>query len=334
MPDSDGARSGDRRSQVRITYVAGWGRSGSTLLARMLATRPEAVFVGESRDLWQRGGMENRWCSCGQEFYDCPFWTAVGQQAFGGWDTVDFERMMRLRAVTDKPWSFFLTAYPTVSRRYRRLVEEYVSSLERLFTAFHVVSGASTVVDSSKMPSFAMLLRQIPRCDLRVVHLVRDSRGIAHSWDKKRLRLDRPGSTAEMLRYRPTASAFRYDIYNVEAQLLAHYSDTYVRLRYEDLMADPRNQLRRVEQRLGSPLDENAFAFLTEEGKGYAARLATHHAVAANPSRHEQGAIVLLPDQDWRSRMGRPTKLLVTGITAPILHSYGYPLSSSQIRST
>jgi hypothetical protein len=99
-------------------------------------------------------------------------------------------------------------------------------------------------------------------------------------------------------------------------------------------MADPVNQLCRVKQRLGSPLDENAFAFLTEEGGGYTARLATHHAVAANPSRHEQGAIVLLPDQDWRSRMGRPTKLLVTGITAPILHRYGYRLNSSRIKST
>jgi hypothetical protein len=163
---------------------------------------------------------------------------------------------------------------------------------------------------------------------------VRDSRGIAHSWEKKRPRLDRPGSTAEMLRYRPTASALRYDIYNLEAQLLAHYSETYVRLRYEDLMADPLNQLRRVEQRLGSPRDESAFAFLTEEGEGYAARLAPHHAVSANPSRHEQGAIGLLPDQDWRSRMGRPTKLLVTGITAPLLRSYGYRLSSPRATST
>lgn len=310
----------------------------------MLGALPGAVFVGESRDVWQRGGIEDRTCGCGVPFSSCPFWTAVGERAFGGWSSVDFDRMLHLRAVTDKPWSVPLTAAPRLSPRYRRLLDEYVGALERLFHAFHDVSGADVVVDSSKVPSFALLLARIPKSDVRAVHLVRDSRGIAYSWEKQRPRLDRPGSTAQMIRYRPAASAARYTGYNLESQLLPAFGVPSMRLRYEDLLANPVEQLRRLAAHFGLRADAAALSFVERDAedaedaegaegtvsRGYRVVLGSHHVVAGNPARHDKGPVPLRVDDAWRAQMNPRSRLLVTAITAPVLLGYGYRLSGSE----
>lgn len=320
--ESSNAWLGPRPRPVRVAYAAGWGRSGSTLLARMLGALPGSVFVGETRDLWQRGGIEDRSCGCGQPFSQCEFWTAVGKHAFGGWSAVDFDEMMHLRAVTDRPWSLPLTGAPSLSRRYRRVLDRYVEALERLFYAFGTVSGAELIVDSSKVPSFALLLARIPASDVRVVHLVRDSRGIAYSWEKQVPRRDRPGSTAYMMRYRPAASAARYSGYNLETQLLRRYGLPYTRVRYEDLVRDPAAHLRRLAAHFDAPATDDALSFVA----GDKVTLGPHHAVAANPRRHDRGAMTLRIDDEWQTKMRPRTRLLVTAITAPLLLGYGYPM--------
>ncbi len=291
----------------------------------MLGSAPGSVFVGETRDVWLRGGIQDRTCSCGQPFSQCEFWKAVGDHAYGGWSKVDFDEMVHLRAVTDRPWSLPLTGAPSLSRRYRRMLDQYVDALARLFAAFCAVSGAELVVDSSKVPSFALLLAQIPNSDVRVVHLVRDSRGTTYSWQKKVLKRDRPGSTAYMMRYSPAASAARYSGYNLEAQLLRHYGLPYVRMRYEDLVTDPAVHLRRLLEHFGRPGTDDALSFV----RGNSVTLGPHHAVAANPRRHDSGATTLRVDDEWRTGMRTSTRLVVTAITAPLLVGYGYPLVGS-----
>jgi hypothetical protein len=46
--------------RVTVLYVAGTGRSGSTLLARVLGEADGFVAAGELRYVWQRGLVEDR----------------------------------------------------------------------------------------------------------------------------------------------------------------------------------------------------------------------------------------------------------------------------------
>ncbi|MFT4082228.1 MAG: hypothetical protein QM638_06555, partial [Nocardioides sp.] len=64
-------------STPRVLYLAGAGRSGSTVVARYLAARLDAVHLGEVRYLWERGVGEGQLCECGTPFGACPFWTRV-----------------------------------------------------------------------------------------------------------------------------------------------------------------------------------------------------------------------------------------------------------------
>src|SRR4029078_12568053 len=86
-------------------------------------------------------------------------------------------------------------------------------ALERLYLGIHEATGAEVVVDSSKIPTYAMLLRRIPAVDLRIVRLVRAPRGVVHSWQRRVARPDGPEGD-EMLRYATLPAAARYVAYN------------------------------------------------------------------------------------------------------------------------
>ena len=66
-----------------MLVIVGTGRSGSTLLGRLLGALPGAVHVGEVRFLWQRGLIEARLCGCGVPVPECPFWRTVLAEAYG-----------------------------------------------------------------------------------------------------------------------------------------------------------------------------------------------------------------------------------------------------------
>ena len=66
--------------------------------SHLLGRLPDMVAVGELRYVWQAGVEANELCGCGEPFDECPFWTAVGEEAFGGWDKVDVDEVLALEA--------------------------------------------------------------------------------------------------------------------------------------------------------------------------------------------------------------------------------------------
>jgi UDP-N-acetylglucosamine transferase subunit ALG13 len=306
-----------REDGPRVLFIAGWGRSGSTLLDRMLGQLPDVVSVGELRDIWQRGVLEDRRCGCGEPFSSCPVWTDVGRRAFGGWDEVDVAGLHRLREHLDRPWNVPLIAAARAVPGLGGAVERYVDALERVYLAIHESTGARVIVDSSKIPTYAMLLRRIPGIDLRIVHLVRDPRGVVYSWQKRVVRED-GGRRDQMVRYGTGSASVRYVLYNglthaVRAGL------PYLLLRYEDLVRDPVTALGRVVRHAGLP-DPAPLGFL---GDG-SVELAANHTVDGNPMRLVTGPIPVREDDEWRRRMDPGRRLMVSAFTSPLLARYGY----------
>ncbi|MBA2575502.1 MAG: sulfotransferase [Euzebyaceae bacterium] len=305
--------------RIRILYIGGWGRSGSTLLDRMVGQVPGFVSVGELRDIWQRGWVENRLCGCGAPFHDCPFWTKVGQEAFGGWEQADPEEMARLRYAVDRPWHLPYLLRPSLSAGYRRRARRYVDGLDRLYRAILSVSGAQVLIDSSKIPTYALLLRQLESVDLRILHLVRDSRGVVFSWQKQ---VQRPDASAEpdfMLRYGVAGASVRYLVYNGLTRALRRLGLPYLLLRYEDAVRDPRAALVAAVEHSGVPLPDD----LPHLGDGEVA-LGVGHTVDGNPMRFDTGTVVLRVDEAWRDGLSDKHTAAVTAITYPLLRRYGY----------
>ena len=64
-----------------VLYIAGTGRSGSTVLANILGEVDGVFAAGEVRFLWQRGLEEGRLCGCGLPVRECPVWGRVLAEA-------------------------------------------------------------------------------------------------------------------------------------------------------------------------------------------------------------------------------------------------------------
>jgi hypothetical protein len=87
------------------------------------------------------------------------------------------------------------------SVRFERRLSAYRDVLSRIHAAAAAIARAEVVVDSTKLPPFAYVVRGIDDVDLRLVHLVRDSRGVAYSWMKSRQRPEVTNAEAYVDRY-------------------------------------------------------------------------------------------------------------------------------------
>jgi hypothetical protein len=306
---------------VRVLYVGGWGRSGSTLLDLMVGELPRFFSAGEVREIWNSGCREDRPCGCGAAFSRCPFWLAVGARAFGGWDAIDLPDVLRLRYTVDRPWRIPMLA----DRRSRDVtasdVVRYLRILEKLYRAIRDVSTADVVVDSSNLPSAAFLLRSSNAVDLRLVHLIRDSRGVAFSWQRTVEKETGSGRT-QLPRYGLVSASFRWLGYNALTGALRRQVPNLV-VRYEDFIASPKDFLVRIAALAGVHVGPDDLSYI--EGRDVA--LGENHTVEGNPMRLRARTLMLRNDDTWKAAMPLRERAFVTLLTLPSLHRYGYHLS-------
>src|SRR3954454_8405020 len=306
---------------TRVLVIGGWGRCGSTLLDMLLGQLEGFVSAGEVRELWLRGLVEDRPCGCGESFQDCPFWTKVGAEAYGGWGRLDLDTGMRVRYSWDRAYSIPKLLRARSQERADSDLTYYTDSLQGLLAAISSVSGGAVVIDSSKLPSHTMLLQRIPDLDLRMVHLVRDSRGVAYSNQKHDAKAAPAGESTRPPRYGPAMSALRYDLYNgVTTALGRGKTLPYLLLRYEDLIGQPEQQLRAILRHAGANADQE-LSFLRDG----AATLQTSHLVDGNPVRFTQGPLKLRLDDEWRRSLSPRARQRVTARPLPMLRRFRYP---------
>jgi hypothetical protein len=320
---------------VKVLYVAGAGRSGSTLLDAILGQLDGFFSAGELRYLWERGLVEGRLCGCGTPVASCSTWRSVLAEAWNG-DRAEGGGGPPTVSVTD---ARALAAWQRRATRVRRAPAMIASSLlgsrpggparagkahallGRLYRAAGRQSGCRVLVDSSKLPSYGWLLGRLPEVDLYVVHLVRDPRATAWSWLRRKRLTDTDDDARMMQRQPPLKSAIMWTVWNLVAALLWSRSDRYLRLRYEDLVASPEDAVRRIAALLGELPGPMPFP-----APGTVA-LAPTHSVAGNPARLVTGEVPLRLDDEWAHRLRPGHELLVTLTTLPLLLRYRYRLA-------
>jgi hypothetical protein len=307
----------------RVIYLAGLGRSGTTLVERMLGELPGVCAVGEAVHLWQRGAAAGERCGCGEPFLACAFWQAVGEKAFGGWDRVNTGRIAELHNLVDRTRHIPLLAAPRQRPAFRKALDEYVSYYLSLYTAISDVSGCGCLVDSSKHASLAFCLRSCPGIDLAVVHVVRDSRAVAYSWSKQ---VRRPDTDADsyMSKYSTATAAAQWNIQNGAVHALSMLGTPALRVAYEDLARDPAAAVRKIADFAGLRRKADAVSFLGGSADERWADLSPAHTASGNPLRFETGRILIRPDEAWRTALPAGRRRLVTGLTTPLLVRYGY----------
>ena len=311
-----------------IIYIGAVGRSGTTLLERTLATCGSYVALGEVVHIWDRSVEANEQCGCGEPFAACPFWRAVGTYAFGGWDQVDLDLLARDRRRVDRNRYIPLLMFPRLARRsFRDARLRLLDILDRLYeAAAHVSASAGPddadqhhriLIDSSKHPSYMFLIRSMPSHNVRLVHAIRDPRGVAYSWSKL---VSRPESETEMEQLSIARTIARWTSHNLLFQLAPLVGVKRRRLPYGRFVTTP-SEIGRVADDLIAAIGDRPTAALAIDGT--VVELGTDHTASGNPTRFERGRLTLRADTEWKKSLPTRHRLIVGVLTTPLRQLYG-----------
>jgi hypothetical protein len=301
---------------TNVLLLAGSGRSGSTVLANVLGSLDGVFCGGEIRYLWERGLRDDRLCGCGHPFRACEVWRAVLAEAHCPVDPDHVNRIVALSRRAGRVRQVPRLLGPGGQRLLDHL-ERYPAEVASLYPAIAAVTGCRLVVDSSKLPAYGWLLDQLPTVRLSVVHLVRDPRAAAYSWQRRKPLADGAGSPI-MQRQSPAKSAALWDVWNATAVALWRDSGRYLRVGYEDFVRRPRLWTERILALAGHEADLDA-VFSGER----TVRIRPSHTVAGNPDRLRTGEVDLRLDDEWATKMRRRHRAVVSVITGPLQYLAG-----------
>jgi hypothetical protein len=313
----------DARPPIPIAYVGGTPRSGSTVLSHLIAETFNGVVVGELKHVWHRGPLANQRCSCGCPFRSCDFWVEVGREAFGGWDELPLERLIAVQKRIDRFRTLPMLLVPALLQHsdpaFDGEMSEYRETLAALYRALQAISGQTLVVDSSKHPAQAFVLSATPMFDPRVIHLVRDSRGVAWSLQKRVVRPEITNHRRLMPQATPARTSLHWTMMNAPLHLLWARGTPRLLVRYESYASQPVQELQRIGDFLGRsstatvpPLGEPTLDFRAM------------HTLGGNPVRFNEMPLEVRIDEEWRTAMSKQDRLRVAALTLPLLAVYGY----------
>ncbi len=296
----------------KVLYIAAWGRSGTTLLDNILDACPHVFSAGEMFYLWRRGLKQKRRCGCGVPFPECPLWTKIRSVAFGR----DEPRPREVLALQAR----FARARHATRRGEPKDPDEkrYRAIMARLYQAIAEVTRAQLVVDSSKSPAGAALLSELDGVEPYLVHMVRDPRAVAHSWNRAKAGLDRQTESL-MRQHGAWKSSVQWVARNALIERVARtYGHRQQRVRYEDFMAEPLATVRSLLTLAGVAADCDTFT------DNHVVELGVNHTISGNPSRFRTGQVQLRPDDLWRADQSNRDRAVATSVALPLLHRYGY----------
>lgn len=304
----------------KLLFVGGVPRSGSTLLDLMVGQLPGHFDVGELFYMWQAGVLRNQLCACGERFDGCPFWVPVGEAAFGGWGRIDVHDVLALQSRVDTTASLPLAKAPRLLRRHGDDVQRYLALTTAVIVAAAEVAGAEVIVDSTKRPSTAALLATSPGIDLRVAQMVRDPRGVVNSWSRD-VPLPEGAGARDHLKKRSTRQIVRrWVTVNLMIEGLRRQGIAVHRIRYEDMVSDPRSAMVDLLALWGSDVSEGDLDFLGDDGL----RSGASHAIAGGRVRMRTGPIPLRLDEAWRRELAPWKQSVTVAATYPLMRRYGY----------
>ncbi len=316
--------AGMRNEQYRpkVLYIGGTGRTGSTLLTKLLGEVPGWFAGGELAFMWRYGLQQQGRCACGDRVADCELWSQVFAMLIANDVQVDADQMVAARK---RCWSIHLPlmALPGIAARMFDRLGDFPHVVESTYRAIADVTQSRVIVDSSKEPHYSWILRDRTDLDMYFVHLVRDPRAVAYSWSRQRREKGLDG-VRRMENRGPLTSSLYYTVSNVAAEAIWSRSDRYRLMRYEDFVASPERALAEIADFIGEPLT----TMPVEDGRF---NVSPNHIAWGNPNRFDAGTVQIHADEVWRRNGGRVARSAGFG-SAAIARNYGYRPTAPESR--
>ncbi len=280
-------------SSPKVIYIAGYGRSGSTILDILLSQEEHVFGAGELHFLFQDWSEPNRHCSCGERYPDCPFWGDLS-------DVMDIEASAKVISGMEQASQLQNIVEGLVSPGQRRRYEEIQ---HQLFYYIQEKASCEFIVDSSKtkpeMAARPLAISRLTQTPLSMVHLVRDGRTTVQTILKKGSNWAAEGHIRRK-RFPLIRTAYGWKTANQYA--LDHQQwlreNEYSQMKYEDLMQTPEKLLGQLEKGLNTTFKQARMSLES------AHPLKVGHRVGGNRIRFQQDlffkkGLPELPTLNW-----------------------------------
>ena len=249
------------RAPFSLAFVLSAGHSGSTLLSLLLNAHSQLHALSEIDKLSRFARDPER----GRRPLATPFWQAV---------------RARYEAASGRSFAELELRRPHGHAPVGDALAAWAIDYANLASAVASVCGKRCLIDASKDAGQLDLLLSAQCFDVRVIQLVRDGRGVVHSYRRK---------------YGSFARGYRHWSRSVHAarRLRARVPEKrWLALRYEDLALAPERELRRVCEFLGVAFEPAMLRFRSARWEG----------ISGNRIAKATGEAITL-DERWRREL-------------------------------
>lgn len=232
------------RPRIPLIYIASPSFSGSTLLTFLMGMHPRVSTMGELR--WADMDLATYRCSCGEYLRDCDYWKQVAQRVAARGLPFSVQRPLTTFRFREAPFTdrvaragvrgtvfelvrdVLLRILPASSGGWRTIRDVNYATMEAMIA----LRGGGVFVDASKDPTRLKHLLDTRDYDIRVIHLIRDGRGVTNSGIQNK-KFDLQTSIRE----------WRESHRQIERLRSRFDRHAWMRLRYEDLCAAPQERM-------------------------------------------------------------------------------------------
>lgn len=291
-----------KTGRFTLLYILGSGHCGSTLLDMLLNGHSQIIGMGELVTL-------RRYILLQETVSSQPRSEAERKINANILNTPFWQRCKRCyEARSGAPFSSLAEAcqYP----KFRELVFQY-SYLDikkamlpwyNLFACIHETSGAEVITDASKFPHRLYLLKRSDAFSVKVIHLIRDGRGVVNSYFRK---------------YHSFKLALQRWMYpNLESMYLRRlFSDKdWIIVKYENLAMNPEETLAKICNFLGLEFERNMLFY----------RRTPYIGLGGNRMREKQTDERIFLDERWRKELSWKYRLAFAVAGGWLNKLYGY----------
>jgi Sulfotransferase domain len=296
-----------------VSLFSNWF-SGATLFTILLDAHNQIVSNGESLP-FNSSDDKSYDCSCGKYLDECEFYQTAARHMrtphTAGWDR---EVFVQVPTFSTKPLVRFLLSSPRTESglrnyvietvpHYRRIRERFLEAQIQFFTNATKLTGTSLYMDGTKSIRRAQLFARDDRCEMKVIHIVRDGRAFCYSYLKH-----------TDLTQNDIAKAAKQWLYYIRQ--VDKFTQTFpfiplLEVRYEDLCRSTTTVMKTVTQFLEVPYEEFKITNMKDK-----------HILGNRMRRTFKGEIV--EDTSWKEKLSSKIQTEITAIIRHELERFGY----------
>ena len=298
---------------IRFIYILAASHSGSTLLTMLLNAHPDVATVG-SLGPGGIGDINKYRCSCGSLIRECSFWNWLTNRAKANGIPFCVEHFgTRFNMRTSKLGNRLLSAlhrgpmFELIRDTCLNLLTPWPRRFQQIARANEVLVklimeyySSKVFVDKGNIALRLKYLLRIPSFDIKVIHLVRDGRGVALSYMDPAVFADardpalRGGGMGgnrenERLSMKMAATEWKRSVEEAEFILSRLDKSRWITIKYESLCTEPDTTMNRIFEFIGLDPSKRAKDFRSVE----------HH-ILGNGMRLDSTSEIQL-DERWKS---------------------------------